>query len=111
MGREDELERDPARDLLARDVFEPGERIAERLAEQPLLVGVRAMPPDAMLLLGDVRELEVRRKGAQDARLPIERQRADRSREVVGRNSFACSPRETTHPLDVVEQRLVLLLD
>jgi hypothetical protein len=74
-------------------------------------VGVRAMPPDAMLLLGNVRELEIRREGAQDACLPLERQCADRGRQVVGRNSFACSPREPAHPLDVVEQRLVLLLD
>ena len=95
----------------SRHICEPGERIAERLAQQSLLVCVRAMPADAMLLLGDVRELEVRREGAQDARLPLERQLADRRSQVVGRNSFACSPREPAHPLDVVQQRLVLLLD
>ena len=69
------------------------------------------MPTDAVLLLGDVRELEVRCERSQHARLPLERQRGDRRREVVGRNSFARGAREPAHPLDVGEQRLVLLLD
>jgi len=68
------------------------------------------MPPDAVLLLGDVRELEIGGEGAEDARLPFQRQRRDRRREIVGRTSFARGPREPSHALDVGEQRLVLLL-
>jgi hypothetical protein len=69
------------------------------------------MPADAVLLLGDVRELEVRCEGAQDARLSLEWQSPDCGGEVVGGHSLACGAREPTHPLDVGEQRLVLLLD
>jgi hypothetical protein len=111
MCGEDELERDPASDLVAGHVIEPGEGLLERLGEHALLVRVDAAAADAVLLLRDVRELEVGRERAQDARLALERELAHRCGEVVLR---AAGPRracEAAQPLDVVEQALVLLLD
>jgi len=70
-----ELQRDPLLELLRRDSLEPSERVVERLRRDALLQLVRAEPAHAMVLLGDVRELEVEREGAQHARLPVERQR------------------------------------
>ena len=72
---------------------------------------VGAAAADPVLLLGDVRELEVERERAQHARLPLERQRRDRGREVVVRGPAARGAGERPDALDVVEERLVLLLD
>jgi hypothetical protein len=77
----------------------------------PLLVRVRAPPANAVLLLGDVRQLEVRRERAQHACLPLERQRCNRRGQFPLVGALARGARKAADALDVVEQRLVLLLD
>ena len=74
-------------------------------------MGVLAAAADPVLLLGDVRELEVEGEGAQDARLPLGRQRRDRGTQLVERRPASRLARERPHPLDVGEQLLALLLD
>ena len=64
-----------------------------------------------MLLLGDVRELEVERERTEDARLPLERQAGDCGSEIVLWCAVARCPRERAHAFDIREERLVLLLD
>ena len=64
-----------------------------------------------MVLLGDVRELEVERERAQHARLPLERQRLDGLLELLVRRAGTRRAGQRAHPLDVLEQRLALLLD
>src|SRR6185437_6897183 len=107
---EHELERDPSRDLVAGLVLEPGERLLERLGEHTLLMRVDTAAADAMLLLGDIRKLEVGRERAQHARLALERELGDRCGEVVLRPGRPGSTREPAQPLDVLEQALAVLL-
>ena len=90
---------------------EPRERLVERLRHDPLLARVGAPAADPVLLLGDVRELEVERERPQHARLPLERQRRrprPRGRRAARRRA---PPARAPHALDVREERLVLLLD
>ena len=68
-------------------------------------------PADAGLLLGNVRELEVQREGAQDTRLALDRERRDALEQLVVRRACAGGAREGADALDVLEERLVLLLD
>jgi len=111
MRGEHELQRDPALELLRRDALEPRERIVERFPRHALVELVRTEPAHAMVLLGDVCELEVEGEGAQHARLPLERQRLDGFLDLLVRRAGARRARERAHPLDVLEQRLALLLD
>jgi hypothetical protein len=81
MRRQDEAERHArarARQLVVGDagLAKARVRLGERLARQTLLVLVLPAPPDAVVLLGDVRELEVEPERAQHERLPLGRQRA-----------------------------------
>ena len=106
--RQDELQGDALHDLAGRDA---GERLLERLGQHALLLRVGAPAADPVLLLRDVRELEVERERAEDARLPLEREAGDSGGEIVVRRAVARRPRERADALDVGEQRLVLLLD
>ena len=63
------------------------------------------------MLLRDVRELEVESERAQDAGLPLERQRLDRVAQLVAPRPLPRGAGKRTDALDVGEQRLVLLLD
>ena len=65
------------------------------------------------MLLGDVRELEVEREGAEHERLPVERQRRNRLSQLRERRvvALACLARELPDPLYELEQPLGLLLD
>jgi hypothetical protein len=64
-----------------------------------------------MVLLGDVRELEVERERPQDTRLPLERQGVDGIPKITVRLAGPRSAGEGPHALDVLEQGLPLLLD
>ena len=73
-----------------------------------LLVRVLAPPAEAVVLLGEVRELEVERERAQDVRLALERQRGDRLRQLLAgrvvaapgraRDSCGSAPRRRAAP-------------
>ena len=119
MGGEDELEREaPCRplDLAARDacLFESRDRIGERLTRRTPLVLVLAATAQAMVLLGEVDELEVDAEGAQDECLPLDVEFGDRgperpsSRRPTGRT---CRAREESYPLLELQDLLALLLD
>ena len=58
-----------ARELVARHVGQKLERVLERVACNPTCVRVLPSATDPVLLLGDVRELEVERERPQDDRL------------------------------------------
>ena len=67
-----------------------------------------------MVLLGDVRELEVEAEGSEHGRLPLERQGADGGGELRARARLTHrpgSPRERADALLVREQILPFLLD
>jgi len=63
------------------------------------------------VLFREVGELEVEPEGAQDARLALERQTPQRLPQRLVRLAPARSAGEPPDRLDVVEQRLSLLLD
>ena len=116
---EDELERDVRggpRELGLGDAGrgQCGERRVQRLARRPALVLVLAPPPQAVVLLGQVGELEVEAEGAEHLSLPLEWQRADGRRQVGTRSRPPGLPRlarQRPDPLLVCEQVLTLLLD
>jgi len=62
------------------------------------------------MLLGDVRKLEIERERPQHARLPLERQRLDSLLELLVRRTGTRRAGERANALDVLEQRLALLL-
>src|SRR3954469_18732825 len=67
-------------------------------------------PADSVLLLRDVRELEVESESAHHERLPLVRDVADR----LGGGRATTPPggaRQPAHPLDDLHQPLALLLD
>jgi len=72
---------------------------------------VGAAAADPVLLLGDVRELEIEGERAEHARLALEREAGDCCRKIVLRSASARRARKRPHALDVREERLVLLLD
>ena len=104
-------EHEPQRHVRRRAVADLGERRRQRLARDALLTAVLAETADAVVLLGDVGELEVERERPQDARLPRQRQRLDRVAELVAPLSLPRGARQRADVLDVGEQALVLLLD
>jgi hypothetical protein len=68
----------------------------------------------AVVLLGQIGELEVEPEGAEDVSLPLERERAHCSGEVGARPRSARTPglaREPANPLLVGEEFLAFLLD
>ncbi len=111
MRRQHELERDTSLELRLRDAVELGESVRERLGRNALLPLVLEAPAHAVLLFRDVRELEVEREGAQDTRLALDRERRDALEQLVVRRPRTGGAREGADALDVLEQRLVLLLD
>ena len=83
MGGQHELDGDPARrrrDVVAGDAvaLEQRERLGERLARRPALALVLAAASDAVVLLGDVGEVEVDGERAQDDGLRLDVERRDR---------------------------------
>ena len=90
----------PCRELVARHRFEEPERILERLARDPAVVCVLATPAQAMVLLGEVRELEVEAERAQDERLRLRLEIVDR----VGRRDGAVAPRLSRLPADAFDE-------
>ena len=114
MRGQDELERhvrEPLAHELRRQLGEPRERLAERLARRRLLADLLAPPPDAVVLLGGVRELEVRREGPQHPGLRRRRQLADRVADEGGVADLARAARARPDALLGGEERLALLLD
>ena len=105
MRGQDELERD------GRSGVELGERGGERLARHAVLTRIGAAVPDAVVLLGDVGDLEVEGEGAEDARLARERERLHRLPQLVAPLALPRGAGERPDVLDVGEQRFVLLLD
>ena len=87
------------------------DRIGERLARHAALVLVLAAAAQAMVLLGDVRELEEDREGPQHGGLLVEREGADGLLELRALARFA---RVTCEPADLFlqhEQLFAFLLD
>ena len=88
------------------------ERLGERLARDAPLGLVLAPAPDAMVLLGDVDELEEERERPQHRGLPVEVERGDRLAELRRATlRLRASRARAPDPLLVVEQLLALLLD
>src|SRR5439155_13869932 len=96
-----------------RERAEPLLCVGEGLGRCPALALVGAPPPDAVVLLGDVRELEVDGEGAEDERLALEVDRADELDELLDRLGRAAPPgaAELPRALLELEQLLALLLD
>src|SRR5262249_17316169 len=111
MRRKHELHRRVASRLV--QVAEALLRVGERLGREAPLALVLAPPPDAMVLLGDVRELEVDAKGAQDERLLAQVETGDERDELAHRlnRPAATRARELPRALLEVENRLPLLFD
>ena len=107
VSRQHELEGDAVLDVAASHACE---RLGQRLGQHAVLGRVGAAPPDPVLLLGRVGELEVEGERTQDAGLPLERKLCDRGGQIVVAGAGPGGPRERAHALDVFEQRLVLLL-
>src|SRR5581483_1891950 len=92
MRREYELDRRAAgagAQLVRRDGGEPGERVLERLARHLPVACVLAAPPQAVVLLGQVGELEVETERAEHERLCV---RPERAHELRARDG-AVAPR------------------
>ncbi len=102
-----------SRELLLLDPrgVETGEHGLERLPRDTALELVGATPPEPMVLLGDVRQLEEDAERPQDDGLALERERRDRLLERLAFAAAARPARERADPLDEVEHRLALLLD
>ena len=119
VGRQHELEREPAPgggQLPRAHVrpLQPRERLRERLPRDALLVLVLAPPPQPVVLLGEVRELEVHREGAQHLALPLQRQRRHGVGQPRARGCRAArprAPRQLADALLVMEETLAALLD
>ncbi len=114
MSRQHELDVDVAQarpPFVFRDVPKPRERVGERLARRDALLGVLAASPQPVMLLGDVRELEVERERAQDELLALDGQRRDRLMHLARRVAFPRPPREQANLLDRLEELGALLLD
>src|SRR5205814_995839 len=82
-----------------------------RLARHAVLTRIGAAAPDAVVLLGDVGDLEVEGEGAEDARLAREWERLHRLPQLVAPLALPRGAGERPDVLDVGEQRFVLLLD
>ena len=87
MRRDDELERDVRRgrgeSLVVHAGFpQTADGVGQRLARRAVPARDVATAADAVMLLGDVGELEVEREGAEDLRLLLEVEPADGTREL-----------------------------
>jgi hypothetical protein len=101
----------PPPELVGRHVGEDRERVVERLARRRRLACLLASAPQAVVLLRDVRQLEVEAERAQDERLLVAAQLRDRVLDLAHLAAPARGARHVPHPLDVVEQLLADLLD
>src|SRR5262249_43307172 len=111
MRRQHELHRRVASRLA--EVAEALLGIGERLGWETPLALVLRPSPDAVVLLGDVRELEVDREGAQDERLLAQVETGDERDELPHRLSgtAAPGPRELARTLLELENTRPLLFD
>ena len=94
--------------------LEGGEGIAERLARRPPLVLVLPPATEAVVLLGEVGELEVQRERAQHLRLALDGKCAHSRGQPPARrlrSGRACAPGELADALLGVEQAAAALLD
>src|SRR5438094_953951 len=98
MGRQDELQRDTPFELIRRNAFEPRKGVVERFRRYALLELVCPKPADAMVLLCDVRELEIECERTKHTRLPLERQPLDRFAKLVVWRAGARGARKRAHP-------------
>ena len=90
------------------------ERVGQRLARDAVGALDVAPPPDAVLLLGEVGELEEERERAQDLRLLLEVELADGPRQLGAHGRVAGLARPAGDAPDLLlprEQLLALLLD
>ena len=115
--REDQLDRDAAGrglDLVGRDALprEQRQRLGQRFAGIAALELVLAATPNPVMLLGDVREVEVDGERAQDDRLRLDVERLDRLRERPGGAGVtaATEPREQANALFQAVELLAFLL-
>ena len=116
MRGEDELDPEPLARGLDLGLVDPAavelrERVGERLARDPPLGLVLAPPPDPVVLLGDVDELEEQRERPQHGALALRPERRDRLAERASRAAGARVAGERADPLLLVEETLALLLD
>ena len=118
MRGQDELDRHRrgrSRELLGADpgLGEQPERLVQRLARRAALPLDLATTSDAVMLLGDVREVEVHRERPQDDRLGLDRERRDGLGELGGSLCVAASPEpgEPSDPFLEPVGRLAFLLD
>ena len=115
--RQHELDGDVRRGARDRVLADPrggeqAERLVQRLAQRPALALDLAPPAHPVVLLGDVREVEVDREGAQDDGLRLDRERRD-GRGQLGRRAAvaaAAEPGEPADPLLELEGLVALLL-
>ena len=111
MSRQDEpnrCRRRPLAQLVAWHAGKLCERVVERLARDASFVCVFASPPQAVVLLCEVRELEIEAEGPQDESLLMSRQRRR------GAGHGAVSPggaRLAANRLDELEEPRPFLLD
>ena len=86
-------------------------RVGERLPRHPALVLVLAPPPQPVVLLGDVGELEEERERPQHRGLLLELESADRLLELRAIARLAGDARQAADLLLERQQLLALLLD
>src|SRR3954452_728245 len=114
MRGQDEPHRDVARaalELVRRNVLQELERMFERVAGGAGGGRGLAAPPDPVVLLRDVRELEVESERAQDELLLLGPDRPDRLAHVADDPALPRGARERSHALDGLEQPVAVLLD
>ena len=117
MGGQHELDRDPARrrlDLVAGHavVLERSEGLVEGLAQHPALPLDLSTPPDSVVLLGDVGQVEVDGERPQHDRLGLDAEQRDRLGEGPRRACVAAAtePGEQADPLLQAVHVLAFLL-
>ena len=84
----------PALELVRRHVLQQLERTGERVSRGATRMRILASASDAVVLLGDVRELEVEGECAEDERLLLRRDRPHRLANVADDPALPGRPRE-----------------
>ncbi len=113
---EDELDTQSGTGRLQLPVVHTGgveqrEGLREGLARNPALRLVLASPPDAVMLLRDVDQLEEECEGPQHGGLSLVVESGDRLAELVARSSRTCLTCKRPDALLVIEEALSPLLD
>jgi hypothetical protein len=114
MGGEHQLDvdvRQARAELVRRYVCQLREGVVERLTRCDARLCVLAPPAKPVVLLCDVRELEVEAERAQHEGLPLRRESGDLRGDVVQRRSLPRLAREQANALDFGQQLRALLLD